>query len=195
MPDTLLPLARLGRASSKPFDVTPDAEARQAMADALGIVAVRKLRLHGEATPEGKADWRLDATLGATVVQDCVVTLAPVTTRIDTDLTRRYLAQMPEPSGEEMEMPEDDTVEPLRAEVDLMQILSEALALALPDYPRAEGVELGQAIFAAPGVTPMTDEDARPLAGLAALRDRLADGATDEETDGKTGGEDEENKG
>ncbi|MEJ6388226.1 YceD family protein [Gymnodinialimonas ulvae] len=187
MPDTLLPLARLGRAAPKAFDIAPDADARKAMADALGIVGLRKLRLSGEATPEGKADWRLDATLGATVVQECVVTLEPVTTRIDTELTRRYRAQMPEPSGEEMEMPEDDTIEPLRAEVDLMQVLSEALALALPDYPRAEGVELGQAIYAAPGVAPMTDEDARPLAGLAALRDQLAKG--DE------GGEDDENKG
>lgn len=188
MPDTILPLARLGRASPKRFDIAPDAEARKAMAAALGIRGVRKLRLSGEATPEGRADWRLEATLGATVVQDCVVTLEPVSTRIDTDLTRRYLAQMPEPSGEEMEMPEDDTVEPLRGEVDLMHLLGEALALALPDYPRAEGVELGQAIFAAPGVAPMTDEDARPLAGLAALRDQLSGGGPD-------GHDDDGNKG
>ena len=50
---------------------------------------------------------------------------------------------------------------------------AEALALALPDFPRAEGVELGPAVFTEPGATPMTDEAAKPLAGLADLRDRL----------------------
>ena len=48
-----------------------------------------------------------------------------------------------------------------------------ALALALPLYPRAEGADLAQAQFAGPGVTPMTDEDARPFAGLKDLRDKL----------------------
>jgi uncharacterized metal-binding protein YceD (DUF177 family) len=88
-------------------------------------------------------------------------------------VARRYLAEMPEPEGDEVEMPEDDTAEPLPATLDLFAVLSEALALALPQYPRAEDAELGEAVFAAPGVAPMTDEEAKPLAGLAALRDRL----------------------
>ncbi|MCX8227096.1 MAG: DUF177 domain-containing protein, partial [Sulfitobacter sp.] len=37
------------------------------------------------------------------------------------------------------------------------------------------GAELGQAVYAEPGVAPMTDEDARPFAGLAQLREKLED--------------------
>ena len=184
MPDTILPLARLGRAAPKAFEVEPDANTRKAMAAEMDLRSLKKLRLSGEVTPEGKADWRLQATLGATVVQDCVVTLEPVTTRIDVPLLRRYVVNLPEPSGEEMEMPEDDTIEPLPASIDLMDVLSEALAIALPDYPRAEGVELGEAIYAAPGIAPMSDEDAKPLAGLAALRDQLAERDNDDENKG-----------
>jgi hypothetical protein len=44
---------------------------------------VRKLRFIGTLEPEGAQDWRLTADLGATVVQPCVVTLAPVTTRLE----------------------------------------------------------------------------------------------------------------
>jgi hypothetical protein len=51
--------------------------------------------------------------------------------------------------------------------------MAEALALALPDYPRAPDAEMETGQFAAPGVDPMTDEDAKPLAGLAALRARM----------------------
>ncbi len=79
-------------------------------------------------------DWRLEAKLGATVVQPCVVTAEPVTTRIDDPVTRRYLAQMPEPQGDEVEMPEDDSAEPLPDVLDLSAVMAEALALALPLY-------------------------------------------------------------
>jgi uncharacterized metal-binding protein YceD (DUF177 family) len=158
------------------FELVPDAETRRAIAAELGIEAVRKLRLSGEIAPMGKADWQLTATLGATVVQSCVVTLAPVTTRIDEPLSRLYLANMPEPeveAGAEVEMPENDSQEPLPAVLDLSRVMVEALALALPLYPRAEGAELEDARFAAPGTAPMSDEDARPFAVLKGLRDKL----------------------
>jgi len=45
------------------------------------------------------------------------------------------------------------------------------------------GAALESAAFAAPGVAPMTDQDAKPLAGLAALRDRMAGGDRAEEDD------------
>lgn len=177
--DTVVPLARMPRAE-RAFVLAPDAEARQQVADALGIEAIRKLRFEGRLVPDGARDWRLEATLGATAVQACVVTLAPVTTRVDAEVVRRYLADWVEPEAEEAEMPEDETQEALPDRLDLAVVMREALALSLPDYPRAEGAELSEATFAGPGVQPMTDDDARPLAGLAALRDRMRDAARDE---------------
>lgn len=176
-----LSLARLPRGSARSFEIVPDAATRAALAEDLGLLALRKLRFTGQVLPEGARDWRLEAMLGATVVQPCVVTAEPVTTRIDDPVTRRYLAEMPEPEGDDVEMPEDDSAEPLPDVLDLSAVLAEALALALPLYPRAQGAALEQTVFAAPGVAPLTDEDARPLAGLAALRDRLSPGGTDGE--------------
>ena len=170
-----LPLRLSDLAARRPTPVTlePDAAGRAALAEALGIPAIRKLRFSGTLTPLGRQDWELRADLGATVVQDCVVTLAPVTTRIDATVTRRYLADYVEPGGTEAEMPEDDEAEPLPQTLDLGQVLREALALELPPFPRAEGAALDEAQFAAPGVSPMTDDDAKPLAGLAALKAKL----------------------
>jgi uncharacterized metal-binding protein YceD (DUF177 family) len=168
----IVDLGRRTRAAT-PFRLEPDAGTCREMAATLGIEGLRKVRFEGELRPDGPTDWRLEARLGATVVQPCVVTLAPVTTRIDRDEIRRYLADFVEPEADEAEMPEDDTAEPLPARLDLGQVMIEALALALPDYPRADGAELGEAVYAPPGVAPMRDEDAKPLAGLAALRDRL----------------------
>lgn len=167
-------LARLPRGADFSFEFTPDATARAELATTYGLLALRKLRFSGRLVAEGKRDWSLHAILGATVVQPCVVSAEPMTTRIDEPVTRRYLADMPEPDGDEAEIPEDDTLEPLPETLTLTAVMAEALALALPLYPRADGAALADALFAPPGVAPLDDDAAKPLAGLAALRDKLS---------------------
>ncbi|KPP84600.1 MAG: putative metal-binding protein [Rhodobacteraceae bacterium HLUCCO07] len=168
-------LADLSHKTPTGFDLRPDAETLKAMARDLGLDDLRKLSFTGSIRAEGARDWRLDARLGATVVQPCVVTLAPVTTRIEEDVTRRYLAHMPEDgvTDDEVEMPQDESIEPLGEVIDVGAAMVEALVLALPLYPRADDATLEQAQFSEPGKAPMRDEDARPFAALKALRDKL----------------------
>jgi uncharacterized metal-binding protein YceD (DUF177 family) len=177
---TDLPLSQPYRVADLPtrkphrFTWVPDAAALAALAPLVGAQTLRAVTLEGEFRPTGRHDVVLEARLRATAVQPCGITLAPVTTRIDAPVQRRYLSEMPEPEGDEVEMPEDDSAEPLPAVIDLADVLAEALTLALPLYPRAPGAELGAVQAAAPGVEPLTDEKVRPFAGLGALRDRLA---------------------
>jgi uncharacterized metal-binding protein YceD (DUF177 family) len=174
LPTKILRLADLTNRHASTFDLMPTPEERSAIAAHLGIPAVKKLVFAGEITPLGRGDWQLTAKLGATVVQPCVATLASVTTRMDEDIRRVYARDFAYPDGAEAEMPDDDAVEPLPQTLDLGAVMIEALSLALPAFPRAEGAELGQVLVAAKGVAPMTDDDAKPFAGLGALRDQLA---------------------
>lgn len=166
---------RLGDPShrrAQSFDLRPEAATLDELARALDLSALRKVRFQGDLRPLGKGDWELTGTLGATMIQPCGVTLTPVTTRIDEPVERRYVAAMDLSTlPAEVEMPEDVSVEPLPAELDLSEVMIEALTLAVPPFPRADGAELGEAVFTAKGTAPMTDEDARPFAGL---RDKLA---------------------
>lgn len=174
MSDTsALRVADLAQNAPTSFELRPNAPTCAALAAELGLIGLRKLRFAGQIAARGRRDWELTGTLGATVVQPCVVTLDPVTSRIDVDVRRLYVAALPEIEEEEVEMPEDDTVEPLGSVIDPGAVMAEALALALPLYPRKDGVDLNEAVFSEPGVQPMTDEDARPFAGLANLRDSL----------------------
>ncbi|MGO4914687.1 YceD family protein [Pseudogemmobacter sp. W21_MBD1_M6] len=183
-PENDIPFSHIFRVADLParkatrFDLAPDAAALARMTEDLGLLALRKVRLKGTLAPAGKRDWRLVATLGATVVQPCVLTTDPVTTRLEENVSRLYTGVSKYPTDNEAieietEMPEDDTVEDLGTEIDVGEVLTEALALALPLYPRSTDAELGTAAFTEPGKTPMRDEEALPFAGLSALRDKL----------------------
>lgn len=161
-------------AARKPtrFDFCPDAPARAAMAAALGLIDVPALRLQGELRPVGRHDFDLVADLTARAVQPCSVTLAPVPCSLHEAVHRRFSADYTAPEGDEVEMADDET-DPLPEVLDIAEIAAEALALALPQYPRAPGAELGEAVFAGPGVAPLSDTDLRPFSGLAALAEKL----------------------
>ena len=166
LPRLVIRLSESGTRRDLPVLLEPDAAGRAAVAADLDLPGVRKLRFEGRLVPEGRQDWRLEARLGATVVQDCVVTLEPVVTRIDEAVTRRYMASLPqdeEPGEHEMG---DDEVEALPSSLDVAAVMLEALALALPPFPRAPGVELGEVVVTAPGALPLTEERAKPFAGL-----------------------------
>lgn len=175
LPTHSLRVADLPTSRPTRFELIPDENTLSAIATELDLRGLRKLRFTGTIEAEGKRDWRLDAQLGATVIQDCVVTLDPVTTRIEEPVTRRFLANLPDQddTDEEIEMAEDDSIEVLGPEIDPAAVMIEALALALPLYPRAEGAALGESVYTEAGKEALTDEDLKPFAGLAALRDQL----------------------
>lgn len=157
------------------FALNPDADARQSLAVDLGIRAIKKLTFRGQIAPDGTRDLRLDATLGATVVQDCGVTGDPVTTRIDETTLRRYLHDLPAPEDNDVEMPDDENADPLPISLDLRDVMAEAVALALPPWPRADGVDPVDISVTEPGKAPMTDDDAKPFAALKSLRETGSD--------------------
>lgn len=167
----LIAAETLSRSSAPlPVALEPGAEARAALAEALGLVRITKVRLQGTLVPSGDAGWRLDATLGATVVQSCVITLEDVKTRIDVPVTRLYTAaapEVPERAAGEVEWDGEETAEPLGAGVDLAAVIAEEVDLALPAYPRAPGAALPAEASDPDGA------DKNPFDALAVLKSGL----------------------
>jgi hypothetical protein len=127
--------------------------------------------------PQQPATAPSDRVYGVQLTDDSGYHTAPAAARIEAPVERLYQAGWVEPEAEETESPEDDRVEALPEVLDLAALMAEALALALPLYPRAEGAELGTVIHTEPGAAPLTDEAARPFAGLKGLIDKA--GGTD----------------
>lgn len=130
--------------------------------------------------------WRMEGRLRARLAQTCVVTLTPVRAVLDEAFQRDYLPAAPAPHGAtpdktgaaevDVGLDEDDPPEPLGEAVDIGAAALESLALALDPYPRAEGATFASLSAAPPGETPLSDEDVKPFAGLAALKKSMEGG-------------------
>lgn len=155
-------VAQLNPRQPTAFVLAPDAEARAAIASELALSSLPALRFTGDIRPAAHDAWEVTGLLTAKVVQPCVVTLAPVKTAVTEKLRRVFSPHAGTPEGDEVEM-RDEELEPLGQFIDLQSIMIEALSLALPLYPRAEGAELD---------SPQDDQDEetrKPFAGLADL--------------------------
>ena len=172
-----VPVGKLSPNGAYYFDLRPDDEVLARLRDELGLLGLRKLRLHGKIVADGKKDWRLTGRLGGTVTQPCVVTLEPVTTRLEEEVTRRFLKVWPPKAEEsdEVEMPEDESIDPLREEIDLFSVLTEALALGLPVYPRAKGAAAEQTEARPAGADPNQNGGPSAFAALADFKKKLED--------------------
>ena len=155
------------------FDIVASAAQRLALAQELGLTKVESLTFKGEIRPSGRNDYSVIADLTARIVQPCSISLQPVRTEVSEAVHLKYLADFVVPEGDEIEMAADKTVDALPDVIDAGLIATEALVLAIPLYPRAPGVELGEATFTEPGLKPLDDADLKPFAGLAGLKARL----------------------
>ena len=170
-----LKVSKLTNMSDYKFEETPSEDETNAMSVLFDVISIRKMRFGGSIVAFEDKGWLLEGVLGATISQNCVVTLERIRTRIDLDI-RRVFVPMQEPTADEitLDASDDDELEPLGKEIDLGLIAMEALALAIPEYPRVEGAELPDSSFSAPGATDITDEAPKAFAGLAALKEKLS---------------------
>jgi uncharacterized metal-binding protein YceD (DUF177 family) len=100
-------------------------------------------------TAELKLEWiaahliRLDATLSADIVQECVVTLEPVPSRVEERFVLLYGA--PAEAREVMLNHEEEVFEPIvDGRIDLGEAVAQQLSLAIDPFPRAPFAALAQ---------------------------------------------------
>ena len=161
-PHTRFRVAHLNPRQPTEFALSPAAPARAALAAELGLSALPRLHFSGRIRALASDAWEVTGELAARVVQPCVVTLAPVETDLREDVHRVFSPHIGTPEEDEAEMP-DEELEPLGQFIDVEAIMAEALVLALPLYPRAEGAALD-----APEAEPEA-QTRKPFAGLADL--------------------------
>ena len=140
-----------------------------------GLIKLQKASFLGTILPLDQGDWMLSGRLGASIEQPCSLTLLPVRTRIDTQVTRNF-RKILLPLSKTMsdtESTRDDNDEQLHQIIDIFCIFCEALSLELPDYPRTENVVATITDYGPPGTVVLTDNTAKPFAVLAELKNKI----------------------
>ncbi|MFZ2099014.1 MAG: DUF177 domain-containing protein [Oricola sp.] len=162
-----------------PVHIEASAEERAALAQVHGLLAVERLVADLELKRWRKDGVRLRGRVIAKIIQECIVTLEPVTAELDVPIDAIFV-----PEGSRLARPlDDDGALIIDAEgadvpeifeggvIDAGAIAEEFFELAIDPYPRAPGAELEQA-------SETVEEEAEdaadnPFARLAALRDKL----------------------
>lgn len=159
-----------------PFDLIADETTKSAVAVFLGLPEIETLRFKGEIAAAGRERWRLAGRLTARLSQACVVTLVPVAESIDEDIVRDFVptTELSESETIEIDTERDDDPDPYEQDIDPGAVAVECLSLALAPYPRAPGAEIVVSSVTAPGIEPLKDEDLKPFAGLAELKEKMA---------------------
>jgi len=153
--------------------VLDDDELEQ-LAQDIGASRITKFRFEGNLEYVSATELLLRAEVGATVTQPCVVSLAPVRTRVDEEVTRKFGSlELPEQAEYQLLEDEDVDIDPLGDTIDLLAVARETLILALPAYPRASGADLSMTTAGPPGSEPLDEAAMRPFAALAALKNKL----------------------
>jgi uncharacterized metal-binding protein YceD (DUF177 family) len=144
-------------------EIAADAATREAVAKAVGVLALPSLEAAFDLAPVADGGVRVCGTVLATVQQRCVVTLDPVMTEVREPIDLTFLP----PGTVEGTIRTADEEEPPEVlhggTVDLGVLTTEFLILGIDPYPRKPGVT-----FDAP---PSADDPAaHPFAALAALK-------------------------
>lgn len=167
-------LRRANRRATIDIDETATEAEQIALAIVMDAIEIPKFRMQASLAPLGNEGWALKGTVRATVIQPCVVSLRPVVSRIEAPLALRYMPEERASAEIEVitELSDDVFTDLLTPQVDVGLAAQEALALALPAYPRHKDAVVPDD-FSPPEPGTDADEKPNPFAALSELRDKL----------------------
>jgi uncharacterized metal-binding protein YceD (DUF177 family) len=155
---------RLAASSETIQHITAGAAERAALARRFALVALDRLEARVTLVRLAGGLLRLTADLSADVVQECVVTLEPVASRVEDRFMLLY-GHAQDEAGEVVLSGEAELVEPISGGTrDLGEAVAQQLSLALDPYPRAPGAA-ATARETGPG-------DPSPFAALAKWKEK-----------------------
>ena len=123
------------------FNVKPKKKVLSFLAKEMKVLSFDKLNFFGSFQQNSLSRWQLNANLNFHVIQECVVTLEPVTSFINSNVKRVYSKDF---STISEKMTESDLskaeYEKFEETLNLMDILLEELSLNTPEYPKVENI-------------------------------------------------------
>lgn len=153
--------------------VEADEAERKALADRFGLISLDSLKAQMEIKPWRKRGVAVSGHFTAELTQACVVSLEPVSARLDEDFKDYFL---PEADIKRLISDAEITLDVDAADPDLLEgdqidageLVAEHVSLAIDPYPRKEGAE-----FSPPPGVESQDSPAEPKENPFAVLEKL----------------------
>jgi len=126
------------------IELRADERARKAIAARFAIQAVERFEvsISLRRTPIGLV--HLQGSIEAEVVQECVVSLEPVRSEIRETFEAYFSEETPDEAGSDMTLDDESWPEPIEdGSIDVGEVATQQLGVALDPYPRRDGVAFG----------------------------------------------------
>lgn len=149
-----------------------DVQVREKLAGRFGVLSVDYLKadVFVKALAGGPIH-RVEGRIAADIVQACVVTLDPVKQHIEEEFSIEFGPEASVEHDLELTLEDPDPVEPIEGNsIDVGEVVSQQVALAIDPYPRAPGADLSQVhaeTVGGKGARFSVDEKPNPFAKLA----------------------------
>ncbi len=170
-PAELSRLFRLAESTDSPeheIEIVATAAERDALATRYSLLSLDALEAQMTVRSDASGEIVVEGRLQAELVQQCVITLEPVSDTVSAPFDQRYTLHPADPVAD-LELGPDDIEPPERVigdSIDLGELVAQFLSLSINPYPRAAKADDQADIF----LSNVPDDG--PFADLAQLRER-----------------------
>ncbi len=167
----IIPLKRLKRIKKIQFRHVSSFEELSALSKIIQVYKIKNFSFKGHALQSNDTTVTLRGSFNATVTQLCVVSLSPVKTKINHEINHCYSLSKKENKQKSIAVSLDSTeMERIHGDINVGDIMLEALSLEIPLYPKKEGVNFEGLTITENGIKPLDLTPSNPFIVLKKLR-------------------------
>ena len=167
----VVPLTVLRQTKEFKFQHRSNALELAELTQILKIEELKGFAFEGQFSQLNKNDYRLRVSFNATLVQLCIISLKPMKTKINHKINQFYTAEDSVNKGNYISI-EYDSVEKehIKSEINVGDIMLEALSLEVPLYPKKKNVKFEGITITESAIKPLQKTINNPFLSLKELQ-------------------------
>ena len=167
----IISLFELKRARKINFYHNCSAEELSELALMLQVEKIKFFSFKGQITLTNKTTAMLRGSFSTRLIQSCVISLSPVRTKIEKAVTLNYeISKFNKRQKSVSVSPNFDEPEQIYEEVNIGDVMLEALSLEIPLYPKKEGINFTGITITDTGIKPLELTRNNPFVSLKGLK-------------------------
>ncbi|MDG2474660.1 MAG: hypothetical protein P8M50_05195 [Paracoccaceae bacterium] len=152
----VVPLTDLQKTKKFKFNHSCSLEELSDLTEILRVKKLKKFSFKGQFIQSSKMNYTLQASLQATLLQPCVISLSTVKIKIDRTIEQYYSVEEQKNINKSISIDSESIeIEQLHRETNIGDIMIEALSLEIPLYPKKNNADFEEITVTEAGIEPL----------------------------------------